>query len=114
MDLGYEKESDGSTKNKGKRGRDEVRIRGKCSQNKRALVQTETRGHVQEASQGQLHHSVGSFCLISLFPAQCVTPLPTMPRVSQVWSLSGSFFFSLKYLLSLPGVGDRKEWRFFI
>lgn len=32
-------------------------------------------------------------------------PPPTMPGVSQVWSLSGSFF-PMKYLLSFPGRGE--------
>lgn len=110
-DLGYGKGADCRAKNKGKRGRNEVQRRKKSSQNTMALMPTETRRHVQETSYRQLYHSAVGFHLISLFPAQCLTPLPTTPGVPQVWSLSGSLF-SMKYLLSLPG--QKREWRPFI
>lgn len=49
-DVGYGKEADCRAKDKGERGRDEVQKREKSSQNKMALLQTETRRHVQEIS----------------------------------------------------------------
>ena len=57
---------------------------------------------------GSFHHWGVGFHLISLFPAPCLTPLPTIPGVPHVWSLSGSFF-SIKYFLSLPGVEEGLE-----
>lgn len=44
-----------------------------------ALLETEIRRYVQETSQGQLYHLAVGFPLNSLFPAQCLTPLSTIP-----------------------------------
>lgn len=47
-DVGYGKKADCRANNKGERGRDEVQRTEKSGQNKMALLQTETRRHVQE------------------------------------------------------------------
>lgn len=76
---------------------------GKCSQNKRALVETEARGHVQETSQGQLHHSAGSFRLISPYFQPSVSPhFPLCPGFPKPGASLLHFFLS-----EIPSVSSR-------